>query len=52
VATATGSSQSIAALDGVPVEMTSSDSNSTILAQPGALDNTGAGFTDDWYASD
>jgi hypothetical protein len=51
-ATADGSSQSIAALDGVPVEMTSSDSNSTILAQPGALDNTGASFTDDWFASD
>jgi hypothetical protein len=51
-ATADGSAQSIAALDGVPVEMTSSDSNSTILAQPGVLDTTGASFTDDWYASD
>ena len=48
-ATTTNGAQSIAALGGVPIEMVSSSTNSTLLALPGQP--TGSGFTDAWFAS-
>jgi hypothetical protein len=50
LANAGNGSQSIAALGGSPVQMIRSDSDSTLLAGPGALDGTGEIFSDTWYA--
>ena len=50
-ATTPNGAQSIGALGGVPIEMVSSSSDSTLLATPGALSGNGEGFTDAWSAS-
>ncbi|MGD0197341.1 MAG: G1 family glutamic endopeptidase [Solirubrobacteraceae bacterium] len=50
-ASTSGGQQSINALGGVPIEMISSGTDGTLLAEPGALDGTGEIFTDTWYAS-
>jgi hypothetical protein len=42
--------QSADALGAIPLEMIRSASDSTLLAQPNALDGTGEIFTDTWYA--
>ena len=50
-ATASSGAESIAALGGQPIEMTSSSTNSTLLAAPSALSGSGEIFTDTWFAS-
>jgi hypothetical protein len=51
-ATASAGAQSIAALGGEPVQMIRSQTDSTLLASPGALNPTsGVIFTDTWYGS-
>jgi hypothetical protein len=50
-ATKDGVPQSIGALGGTPVQMIRSDTDSTLLATPSTLDNTGEIFSDTWYAA-
>jgi hypothetical protein len=50
-ATANGVSGTIGSLQSTPIEMIRSDTDSTLLSQPSALNMLGNGFSDSWDAS-